>query len=109
MNTTQVGRQAEEVVALQLERSGYNILDRNWQTRYCEIDIVAQRGQTVYFVEVKYRSSSRQGEGLDYITPTKQKQMNLAVNFWTSNHYWQGDVRLVVASVGGRDIEWVAI
>lgn len=101
MSTTDTGRKAEAAVAEYLKRRGYKILDQNWRTRWCEIDIVAQQGETIYFVEVKYRKTSNQGDGLEYITPKKLQQMAFAAEFWVSNHTWSGQYALAVASVAG--------
>lgn len=97
------GQLAEEKAADYLRQKQYRILDMNWRTRWCEIDIIAQKGQIVYFVEVKYRRESAQGTGVDYITPRKLQQMHFAVELWQQAHEWPGDVRLSVIEVSGRD------
>jgi putative endonuclease len=48
-----VGQLGERLAAQRLERSGYRVLERNYRTREGEIDIVARRGQTLVFCEVK--------------------------------------------------------
>jgi uncharacterized protein (TIGR00252 family) len=101
MSTTELGQRAEQAVADYLKKKGYKILEHNWRTRWCEIDVVAQKGQTVFFVEVKYRESDRQGDGLEYITPKKLTQMTFAAELWVSNHNWQGEYCLVAAGVTG--------
>jgi uncharacterized protein (TIGR00252 family) len=80
--STEVGRAAEDVAAKYLEKLGHKILERNWRTRWCEIDIVSQKGSVLYFVEVKYRASSAWGNGLEYVTPKKLQQMRFAAEFW---------------------------
>jgi ribonuclease HII len=95
------GWRAETAAALFLERKGCAIIDRNWRTRWCEIDIVAQRGDTVYFCEVKYRRTARQGNGLDYVTTAKQRQMRFAAQFWLAAHIWRGASELCAIEVSG--------
>jgi ribonuclease HII len=63
---TGIGATAEDVAAQYLVRQGYRIVERNWKTARCEIDIIAERRNVTYFVEVKYRSSGREGTGLSY-------------------------------------------
>jgi Holliday junction resolvase-like predicted endonuclease len=99
MSTTQIGRQAEQAVADDLVRKGYQILDQNWRTRFCEIDIVAKKDGVVYFVEVKFRASTSQGDGLDYILPKKLKHMRFAAETWCSQKWWDGDCRLAAVAV----------
>ena len=48
------GARGEELAARYLESEGYRVLDRNFRTRRGEIDIVAQAGDRVVFVEVKH-------------------------------------------------------
>lgn len=81
MTTFEIGRKAEARAAAFLERKGCRLLEQNWRTRWCEIDIVAERDGIVYFCEVKYRSHNRQGSGMDYITPKKLQQMQFAAEF----------------------------
>jgi uncharacterized protein (TIGR00252 family) len=99
MKTTFVGQNAEARVAKLLEKAGFKILARNWRTRVCEIDIVANKNKVVYFVEVKFRSSEKQGSGLDYITSKKLKQMHFAAEIWIQQNDWAGDYRIVAAEI----------
>ncbi len=103
MTATSTGRQAESKAASYLEKQGFSVLDQNWRTRYCEIDIVAQKDQTVYFVEVKYRASDSWGGGLEYITPNKLQQMSFAAEVWVSANQWQHDYQLAAIEVSGND------
>jgi uncharacterized protein (TIGR00252 family) len=102
-STKHSGDHAEECVAITLKEKGFTIIDRNWRTRSCEIDIVAQAGDVVYFVEVKYRSSSQWGDGFAYVTPKKLQQMGYAAQLWAQVHRWDGNMQLVGASVDAHD------
>jgi uncharacterized protein (TIGR00252 family) len=99
MTNYQSGHDAEKLAAEYLESQGYKIVELNWKTRYCEIDIVAQKNKCVYFVEVKSRKSSAQGSGLEYITPKKLQQMRFAAEMWVSEHNWNDDYRLAAMSI----------
>ena len=101
MSTTDLGQKAERAVATYLKQQGYDVLEHNWRTRWCEIDVVAQKNNVVYFVEVKYRRTTRQGDGLEYITPKKLDQMMFAAELWVGNHHWDGEYTLAAASVSG--------
>lgn len=103
MTSFEVGRKAEAVAANFLNHRGCEIVDQNWRTRWCEIDIVAIRDNVVYLCEVKYRSSTRQGMGLDYITPKKLTQMRFAAEFWLAKYDWQGECSLCAIEVSGPD------
>jgi uncharacterized protein (TIGR00252 family) len=84
--STEIGQRAEAAAAQFLERYGFQLHERNWRTRWCEIDIIAQRANHIYFIEVKYRSSADFGTGFDYITQRKLRQMHFAAEFWLASH-----------------------
>jgi uncharacterized protein (TIGR00252 family) len=110
MSTTEVGRQAESLVAEHLKQNKHKIISLNWRTRWCEIDIISKTKSCVYFTEVKFRSSDNWGTGLDYITPKKLKQMKFAAEMWISDKKWQKDSILQVASVDNlNEIELIEI
>lgn len=100
-NTTNIGNQAEQAVAERLARDGYEILDLNWKTNFAEIDIVAKKDNTLYFVEVKYRKTAGAGDGFDYITPQKLRHMRRAADAFVMNANWRGEYLLLAASVIG--------
>lgn len=103
MTTTTNGKQAEDIAVEYLKSLKYLILDQNWRTRFCEIDIIAKKEQVVYFVEVKYRATDSWGAGLEYITPSKLKQMTHASQIWVTVNDWSGDYQLAVVEVSGQD------
>jgi len=105
MSTTDIGKQAERAVAEYLKKQDCKIKDYNWRTKWCEIDIVAQKDETVFFVEVKYRKTANQGDGLDYITPKKLQQMAFAAEVWMAENNWQGEYALAAASIRSENFE----
>lgn len=109
MTTTETGRRAEAQAADFLRRKGCDIVVQNWRTRWCEIDVVAVRAGIVYFCEVKYRRSHRQGSGLDYITPKKLRQMRFAAELWVAAHNWQGEYQLCAIEVSGPQFRVTAV
>jgi putative endonuclease len=80
-----------------------HICAQNWKTRYCEVDIIAQKAGVMYFVEVKYRKTSHYGDGFDYITGTKLRHMYRAAESWVAIHVWNGEYALLAAAVRGSD------
>lgn len=109
MSTTTIGQSAEAGVAEHLIQNGYKILDRNWKTKVCEIDIVASKDRIIYFVEVKYRAGGEQGGGFEYIIPKKIHQMQFAARIWNQSNDWSGDWRLMAAEVSGLDFEHISL
>ncbi len=103
MTNTQTGRLAEGSAAKYLIEHGYHIIDHNWKTKLCEIDIVASKDKAIIFVEVKYRANSNQGNGLDYITVKKLKQMQFAAESWVNLYNWNKDYALGAIELSGPD------
>lgn len=101
MTTVDTGRNAEQAAVGYLEKLGHLIVERNWRTRWCEIDIIAQKDTIIIFVEVKYRGSDSWGAGLDYITHDKHQRMSRAAEAWVQSHGWSGDYQLAVIEVSG--------
>jgi putative endonuclease len=99
MKTTYIGKEAEIKVAKYLKNTGFKLLEHNWHTRVCEIDLIAEKANVIYFVEVKFRSNNEQGDGLEYITPKKLKQIHFAAEIWIQKNEWEGDYRILAASV----------
>lgn len=77
-----IGDSAEDIAADYLQSQGHRVLERNWKTKFCEIDVVSTKESAIYFTEVKYRRSSAQGGGLAAITPKKQQQMKFAAEYY---------------------------
>jgi uncharacterized protein (TIGR00252 family) len=95
------GHEAEKQAAQYLRELGFKIRQLNWRTRFCEIDIVAEKSRRIYFVEVKYRRNAMHGQGYDYITPKKLQQMHFAAALWLAMHYSKYDAQLAVVSMDG--------
>lgn len=102
VTTKQRGDAAEDVVVNYLTDQGHTIVARNWRTKLCEIDIVSQCGDDMYFTEVKYRKNDRQGGGIAAITPKKLRQMTFATELFVAKHNVQLQPQLAVADVTGR-------
>lgn len=99
---TTLGNRAEDEASNHLLRLGHTIIERNWRTKRCEIDIVSRLHDILYFTEVKYRRDDTQGGGIAAITPKKLAQMTYASEIYVaarrlSNH----ERRLSVISMTG--------
>ncbi|NBU33589.1 YraN family protein [bacterium] len=106
-----IGNRGEEIASIYLKQQGYTIIDRNWLTRWCEIDIIALKDNTAFLVEVKYRSNTAHGTGFDYITPKKIRQMQFAAELWATRQKNDIDIVLAAMSVDGNteSVEFIEI
>jgi putative endonuclease len=78
------GRRAETVAAWFLRLKGYRILSRRYKTPAGEIDLIARRGRTIVFVEVKQRPDD--AAALDAVTAAARKRIARAADLWLSRH-----------------------
>ena len=82
MQRQQLGFLGENLAVAELTRRGYAILDRRYRTRRGEIDIVADDGGTIVFVEVKARATGDFGGGAEAVTPSKQRRLvSMAIDY----------------------------
>lgn len=85
-NTRQKGATGEQMAADFLKKQGYRILQRNYVAPHGEIDIVAEQGGYIVFVEVKRRKSTKFGLPQEAVTPQKQKIIALCAKMWLTQH-----------------------
>ncbi|MBB4196981.1 hypothetical protein CCR94_23575 [Rhodoblastus sphagnicola] len=84
------GLRAESLAALWLRLKLYRIVARNVVARGGEIDIVAHRGATVVFVEVKARPQVDMAR--EAITAVKVARISRAARFWLSRNHWAANL-----------------
>src|SRR5690349_5329311 len=71
-----VGRAGEEAAASFLEESGYRLVVRNWRCSLGEIDLIAEEGASLIFVEVRARTNPKRfGTAVEAVTPRKCRQV----------------------------------
>lgn len=81
-----VGSAGEEEAVSFLRQQGYRILERNFRLRGGEVDIIAQDGETIVFVEVKTRRSLSFGPPELSVTQAKQRRIITAARWWLQRH-----------------------
>jgi len=76
------GRRAESLAAALLERSGFQILERNWRRPEGELDLVADHDGTRVFVEVRSRTGDESGDPLETLTARKRARVIRAARLY---------------------------
>ncbi|BCS81565.1 YraN family protein [Anaerocellum diazotrophicum] len=89
MNLKQVGRFGEELAVDFLKKQGYVILRTNFRCRFGEIDIIAQEGNTIVFVEVKTRKSLKFGLPSESVNFKKQFHIKRVAEYFITYHLSQ--------------------
>jgi putative endonuclease len=94
------GKRGEEVAAAHLAEAGYRIIERNYRCIFGEIDIVAEEGETLVFVEVKSRRSEAYGNPLLAVGCRKQKTISrISLQYLADKHLHQRPARFDVVAV----------
>lgn len=75
MNKRGFGSEGEYIVSDYLKGQGYAVLDMNYRRGPGEIDVIARKGGTVVFVEVKRRTGGRYGRPAEAVTPVKRQRI----------------------------------
>ena len=88
-NTHAVGNRGEDAACRYLEGKGYLILDRNYRAERYEIDIVAQKDDTVIFCEVKTARTKKFGEAVTWVTPEKIRRIADAAQEYISARFME--------------------
>ena len=103
-----LGSHGEDLAVEFLKRQGYRILHRNFKLKFGEIDIVAQEGDTVCFVEVRTKTGDDMGTPFESVTPAKQRKLSKLALAYLKNQYKSIEVRarfdvVAVVSQDGRE------
>lgn len=69
------GPAGEQMAAEYLLAAGYEIVCRNYRTRFGEIDIIAKNSRFLVFAEVKTRSEGALADPLEAVTPSKRRKI----------------------------------
>ena len=72
------GKKGEAEAAKFLKKNDYKILAKNYRKTYGEIDIIAQKGENIAFVEVKTRKNDLYGTPSEFVTAKKQSRIKKA-------------------------------
>ena len=98
--TKDFGELGESYSCRFLKDKGYEILERNFRTKYGEIDIIAMDGNTLVFVEVKARISTKYGRPEEAVTSRKIKNIKRAAEYYILlNSKRPGKFRIDVVSL----------
>lgn len=106
MSAKLTGDHGEAIACRFLRAKGYTIVDTNWHCRQGEIDVIAQDGAVLVFVEVKTRRGLLPGEALATITPSKRRRMIAAAYSYISetgelDPLWRIDALAIMISPDG--------
>lgn len=86
MNNKEIGKIGENIAAQYLEKRGYQIIERNFQCKIGEIDIITKDKDEIVFVEVKSRKVLSYGKPADAVNSIKKKHIYRAAQYYLLIH-----------------------
>ena len=108
LNTREIGNKYEDKSVETLVREAYKILERNYQNRFGEIDIIAEKNKEIVFIEVKYRKTNKFGYGYEAVDRRKIiKILKLANYYIQSKKYHNYKIRFDCMSYLGDELDWI--
>ncbi|MFC2582661.1 MAG: YraN family protein [Lachnoanaerobaculum saburreum] len=108
MNKRQIGSIGEDMAVEFLKSRGVKILERNYQNRFGEIDIIGREDNTLLFIEVKYRKNESFGYPLEAVGFAKREKIRKMARFFLNeNHYYHYNIRFDCIGIIGSQIEWI--
>ena len=109
----QTGARWEKTAESFLRSHGLKLLQRNFSSRFGEIDLIMEDEKTIVFVEVKYRKSNEHGSGADAVTFHKQNRISrtagwyLAKNPHRAEQFCRFDVISIDPQSRKQGIKWI--
>lgn len=100
------GKLGEDEAATWLAARGYRILERNLRNRAGEIDLLADDGGTLCFVEIKARASRDYGLAIEAISLAKQRRLIRAARLHLAFRPWPGPCRFDVLGMDLVEGSW---
>lgn len=112
MRRLHTGKRGEDLAVAHLREAGYRIIERNYRCFFGEVDVVAQDGDTLAFVEVKSRKSEAFGMPQEAVGFEKQKKLSRVSLHYLQQHRLESckarfDVIAVSLSPGGTRIDLI--
>jgi putative endonuclease len=107
------GARGEDIAARYLEERGFQVIERNWNHRLGEIDLIVERAGEIRFIEVKLRRSMTYGYPEASITGLKLRHLGRAIECWMNTQAhpperYQVDAVAIFAPYGSIPaIEWI--
>ena len=85
MDKSTIGKNGEDFCEEYYRKKGYEIKERNYHSRYGEVDLIAQKGNIIAFVEVKTRSENSLSRPSEAVSKSKQKKLMLTAMKYMEN------------------------
>ena len=95
----ELGKKGEDLAVEFLQKSSYNILERNWRFKKAEVDIIARKNDVLAVIEVKTRSTNHFGNPQDFVNPKKIKLLVEAIHEYVTRKDLDVEVRFDIIAI----------
>ena len=85
-NTTDIGKDGEDIAEKLLSSKGFTTVARNYHTRMGEIDLIVKNKELIVFVEVKTRHNRGFGDAVAFVTASKRRKILTTAQVWLMQH-----------------------
>lgn len=99
----ELGKKGEQLAVDFLLTKGYTIIERNYRFDKAEVDIIAQKNETLAIIEVKTRSTSDFGNPQDFVKPKQIQRLVKAVDEYVNTHDLDVEVRFDIIAIKKED------
>jgi len=107
MGRIDFGKEGESIAIEYLLSKGYKILEKNFRTKFGEIDIIAKEGEYIVIIEVKRRISDSFGSPELSVNPKKQEKLKKLALLYLHKLGREHPVRFDVIAIMDKDIEHI--
>ena len=105
------GKACEKLACDYLKKNGLKLIDKNFHSRYGEIDLIMLHQDMVVFIEVRYRKNQNFGGAKASVTLSKQQKIQKTALFYMQKKGRELNARFDVIAMTGEQnspsIEWI--
>lgn len=99
LKSADIGKNGEDLAVSYIEKKGYKILNRNYHSRFGEIDIIAKKEKYIVFIEVKTRCANTKFTAFEAVDTFKQKKIIKTAMIYLAEHNFTLQPRFDVIAV----------
>ena len=110
--TKEIGGKAERFAQQYIRKQGLKVLATNVGYPFGEIDLIAEDGNELVFIEVRFRSGRSHGTAVETVQRSKQRRIALASQAWLAgnrayqNHYCRFDLIAIDSVIDSKHTNW---
>lgn len=108
-STTPFGAYGEQLAVNHLQQNHFEIVNRNWRCKHGEIDIIANKGNILVFVEVRTRHATSTESAFESVSANKQRKLVALAHAYINENdlqdqVWRIDVIAIAIPRYGKPI-----